>query len=115
MNWLPAKAHSLLLTVSGASICAVGAMAASLVFQRFPGRTLVPIVFVVLIAVLAAYFGLAAGILGTLIAALVFANWLYPPIGSLAVQNPGARAEIGWLLLGGVSLSFLLAPESHRR
>jgi K+-sensing histidine kinase KdpD len=115
MKSLQPKAHSLLLTLSGASICAAGALVASMVFQRFPGRTLVPVVFVVLIAVLAAYFGLAAGILGTLIAAFVFANWLYLPIGSLAVQNPGARAEIAWLLLGGVSLSFLLAPESHRR
>jgi K+-sensing histidine kinase KdpD len=76
---------------------------------------MVPIVFIVLIAVLAAYFGVAAGILGTILAALIFADWLYAPFGSLAVQNAGARAEIGWLLLGGVSLSFLLAPESHRR
>lgn len=113
MKWLPAKTHSLLLTVSGAGICAVGALIASFVFQHFPGRTMVPIVFVVLIAVLAAYFGLAAGISGTLLAALIFAGWLYAPIGSIAVQNPGARAEIAWMLLGGVSLSFLLAPESR--
>ncbi len=102
--------------MTGASICAIGAVVASLLFHRFPGRALVPVVFVVLIAVLAAYFGAAAGILGTVLAALIFADWLYAPVGSLAVQGAGARAEIAWLLLGGVSLSFLLAPESrHHR
>jgi K+-sensing histidine kinase KdpD len=105
----------LLLTLAGTGICTAGAAIAAAVFTRFPGRAFVPIIFVVLIAISAAYFGAAAGMLGTLIAALVFATWLYAPIGGLAVQNPAARTALEWMVLGGVSLSFLLAPESPHK
>jgi K+-sensing histidine kinase KdpD len=115
MTKLPLKMHSLLLTATGAGLCAIAALIASAIFSRFPGRALVPIVFVILIAILAAHFGVAAGILGTIMAAFVFADWLYPPVGSVAVQGQAARAELAWMLLGGVSLSYLLGLEPQER
>jgi K+-sensing histidine kinase KdpD len=115
MQRLSPKLHSLLLTATGATLCAIAAFVASVVFNRFPGRALVPLVFVILIAILAAHFGVAAGIFGTVLSALIFANWLYQPLGSIAVQSQAARAELAWMLLGGVSLSYLLGLEPHER
>ena len=107
--------HSLLLTSTGAGLCAIAALLASVIFNRSSGRALVPLVFVILIAIMAARFGVAAGILGTLLAAFVFADWLYAPLGSIAVRSQAARAELAWMLLGGVSLSYLLGLEPHQR
>ena len=104
----------MLLTTTGAGLCTIAALIASVIFNRFPGRALVPLVFVVLIAILAAHFGVAAGILGTIMAAFVFADWLYPPVG-IAVRGQAARAELAWMLLGGVSLSYLVGLEPHER
>src|SRR5215472_311047 len=109
------RLHSLLLTATGASLGTIAALIASVIFNRSPGRALVPLVFIVLIAILAAHFGVAAGILGTIMAAFVFADRLYPSVGSLAVQGQAARAELAWLLLGGVSLSYLVGLEPHER
>jgi hypothetical protein len=46
---------------------------------------------------------------------VIFATWLYAPHGDLTVQNSGARASLGWMILAGTSLSFLLAPAPESR
>lgn len=107
------RLHSLLLTATGAALCVASAIAATVIFAHVPGRSFVPVAFIVVAAVLAAYFGSAAGIFGIALAALIFANWLYPPFGSIQVANAAARAELAWMLLGGVSLSYLLGGEIH--
>lgn len=70
----------------------------------------VPIAFVIVVLLIAQAFGAAAGILGSLIAAIMFAVWLYPPLGRVAVHSSEARSSLGWMILAGTSLSFLLAP-----
>jgi K+-sensing histidine kinase KdpD len=58
-------------------------------------------------------FGRTVGILGSIIGALVFARSLYVPLGSFSIQDQGARSGVAWMLLAGVTLSYLLLP-SHR-
>jgi hypothetical protein len=48
--------------------------------------------------------------LSSLLAAVVFATWLYAPHGNLEVQSAAARGSLGWMILAGTSLSYLLAP-----
>lgn len=109
----PVFENSTVRTLAGVSVSAVAAvLVCSLVRQ--PANWL-PLAFVVVVLAVALVFGAAAGILSSLLAALFFAIWLYQPLGNLAVQSAGARAAIGWMILVGTSLSFLLAPEPPRQ
>ena len=72
-------------------------------------RHFLPAVFVVIVVAVALRYGALAGVVGSLVCAAVFARWLYPPLGSLRVQDSVARDHIGWMLLAGISLSYLLA------
>jgi K+-sensing histidine kinase KdpD len=53
-----------------------------------------------------------AGILGTVLAALVFAVFLLPPRGTLHVANDVAKSNLAWMLLIGIAFSFLFAPPT---
>jgi K+-sensing histidine kinase KdpD len=70
-----------------------------------------PAAFTAVVLVVARRFGTLSGVLGTVASALVFAFFLFSPFGTLHVANPHARESLQWLLLGGVSLSFLFPSE----
>jgi K+-sensing histidine kinase KdpD len=72
----------------------------------------VPLLFIVVLLLVAGLFGARAGILGTVLAALVFAAFLFGPIGSVNVSSDSARANLGWMLLSGIVFSFLFAPST---
>jgi K+-sensing histidine kinase KdpD len=91
------------------SLAAVGAIAAA---EGHSWKNLVPLVFTVVLLVIGALFGSKAGILGTVLAALVFAIFLFGPIGNISVANESARSNLGWMLLIGIGFSFLFAPPS---
>jgi K+-sensing histidine kinase KdpD len=69
---------------------------------------MVPIIFLVIITVLAIHCGSRTGVVGTLISAALFALYLFPPIGSFLVHDLGQRTSLGWFLVGGVTLSILI-------
>jgi uncharacterized membrane protein YphA (DoxX/SURF4 family) len=52
-----------------------------------------------------ARFGAEAGTLGTVIAAFIFAELLFEPFLSFVVNNPIERANLGWMVLGGLVIS----------
>jgi len=59
----------------------------------------------------AARFGVATGVLGSVASALLLAYFVYAPEYSLRIVSRDARSELSWLLLGGISLSFLFTPR----
>jgi K+-sensing histidine kinase KdpD len=91
------------------SLAAIGAIAAS---EGHSWKNLVPLVFTVVLLIIAAFLGSKAGILGTVMAALVFAIFLFGPAGNVSVANESARSNLGWMLLIGIGFSFLFAPPS---
>jgi len=93
----------------------MGAVLATVWFAAPATRNLVPVVFVVIVVLVALRFGALAGIVGSLVGAAIFAGWLYAPVGSLHVKDTGARDQIGWMVLAGISLSYLLAPKLSGR
>ncbi len=103
---VPRKAIS---TLTAVMVLAAAAGLACLALATSSTRTLVPAVFVVAVVLVALRFGALAGILGSLAGAVIFAHWLYPPLGSLRIQDAAARDHLGWMLLAGISLSYLLA------
>lgn len=95
----------------GGSLCFVAAIVASAVASGHPWKTFVPLIFTVVLLLNARFFGVRAGLLGTVLAALVFADYLFSPVG-IQVANESARANLGWMLLIGIGFSFLFAPPT---
>ena len=75
-------------------------------------KDMVPLIFTTVLLIIAAVFGSRAGILGTVLATLVFAAFLFAPAGSISVASESARDNLGWMLLIGIAFSFLFAPPT---
>ncbi len=114
---MPTAYSRLVRPLIGIAVCAGGAAFFTAVFGRRPSAVWLPIAFIAIVFVVAVRFGTLVGILGSLAAAAVFAYFLFAPLGRLAVEDSAARSNIGWLLLGGTVISFLVAPgiEEKRR
>jgi K+-sensing histidine kinase KdpD len=98
----------------GALVCALAAVALSAAADGHAWKNLVPLIFTAVLLLIAVLFGARAGILGTVLAALIFASFLFGPVGNLQVANESARANLGWMLLIGVGFSFLFAPPASK-
>jgi K+-sensing histidine kinase KdpD len=96
----------------GGLLCALAAVGFSAAAGGHAWKNEVPLIFTAVLLITAAVFGARAGILGTVLAALVFAGFLFGPVGSIQVANDSARANLGWMLLIGIGFSFLFAPPS---
>jgi K+-sensing histidine kinase KdpD len=96
----------------GALLCALAAVGASAVAIGHSWTVSVPLVFIAILLLISSIFGTRAGILGTVLAALIFSAFLYSPLGSFHVDNQTAKGNLAWMLLIGVSFSFLFAPSS---
>jgi K+-sensing histidine kinase KdpD len=95
---------------AGVALCAAAAWTVTLVPWQ-SARGFIPTVFLVFVLGLGMLFGRMVGILGSIIGALVFARSLYVPLGSFSIHDQGARAGVAWMLLAGVTLSYLLLPS----
>jgi K+-sensing histidine kinase KdpD len=98
--------------VIGSVLSAAAAGAASLIAGGYHWRIFVPLIFTFVLLLVALVFGAGAGIIGTLLAAAVFAAFLFQPLGRLQVGDSAARTNLAWMLLIGVSFSFLFAPPT---
>src|SRR5690349_16010688 len=80
--------------VTGTAISAALAMFLIYSARGTPRSLLVPIVFIVFIILCARYFGLLAGIAGSVLATGLFALFLYEPYGRLAVKDHQAELNL---------------------
>ena len=97
----------------GGLICASAALGACVLAAGHPWNVWVPLFFTGVLLLTALRFGVRAGVLGTLAATFVFAEFLFSPAGSLRVSS-AARSNLGWMLLIGIGLSFLFAPPTSK-
>ncbi len=98
--------------IIGALLCGAGAGMVTLVAANYTWRVFVPLAFTLVLLLISLIFGARAGIIGTLLAAAVFAAFLFPPLGNISVIDDGARSNIAWMLLIGFAFSFLFAPPT---
>ena len=98
--------------ILGSAVCGLAALGFSAVASGHTWKNTVPLVFIAILLTIAAMFGVRAGIIGTVLAALVFATFLFGPGGKVSVASDAARTNIGWMLLIGIAFSFLFAPSS---
>ncbi len=114
MKWNDGLKHPNLLamvdSLVGASVCGFIAALAIAVARGHSWEVMVPLLFTGVLLLVSLIFGVRAGIMGTVLAAVIFALFLFHPRGSLQVTDSAARANLAWMLLLGVSLSFFFAP-----
>lgn len=96
----------------GTLLSAVFASILSVLFYRSPMRGFLPLAFVVILVLLSRRFGVSVSLTGSLTAAIIFAMFLFPPLGSARVENEHARMNLGWMVLCAVAVSYLLYPRS---
>ncbi|HYG99665.1 MAG TPA: DUF4118 domain-containing protein [Terriglobales bacterium] len=101
--------------IAGLLLCAAAALGVAAFSAPQPWRLFVPLAFAVFILVLAARYGFFVSLFGSLTAAAIFAYFLYDPLGSFRVASQAERSNLGWMLLGSISLSYLLLPERSRK
>lgn len=106
------KFHRPVNVLIGTLLSAVFASVLTLLFHRSTMRGFLPLAFVIVLVLLSRRFGVGVSLAGSLIAAIIFAAFLFPPLGSARVENEQARASLGWMVLCAVAVSYLLYPKT---
>src|SRR5207245_7177969 len=78
----------------GVALCAVAAEGLTLAFDSTPFTVFLPLIFLGIIILVALRFGNASGVIGTIVAALTFAVFLFEPTLSLEVKNSAERSNL---------------------
>ena len=102
---------SFLDTVIGTMLCTSAAALLAALFASSSVRLALPLICLTVVLAVAARFGATTGILSSVLSAMLLAYFVFSPVNSLHVTDTTARSNLGWLLLGGISLSFLFAPS----
>lgn len=110
----PSTLLALLDTAIGTLLCASVALVLALVFNQTRLEFALPLICLAVVLSVAARFGVATGVLGSIVSAFLFAYFVYSPEGSFHIASADARANVSWLLLGGISLSFLFTPRREQ-
>ncbi len=107
--------RSNLAAIVGILVCAWSAALLSMVFHHSTSKVMVPILFIAVVILVSVRCGVWSGLVGSAIATLIFAVFLFPPLGSPEVSNKSARANLAWLILGGLTSSYLLGSTAKNR
>lgn len=98
--------------VPGLILCIGTAALLSILFNDdSESRVIAPWICLLAVVFAGMLFGRLSGLVGSLAASLTFAVWLFPPVGSLAVQN---SLDLGILLgfqLIGVGVASVCPPQ----
>jgi K+-sensing histidine kinase KdpD len=100
------QAYVWLNTLIGILACSISASLLILVTRGTAFRPMIPLFFIVVIVAVALRFGMLASSLGALVATMLFAYFLFTPVGSFRVQKGEARTNLVWMLLVGVPVGY---------
>ena len=95
----------------GAVISNLAAASFVAIFWASPHRSLVPLIFLVVVSYVALRFGHIAALIGTIGAALLFASVLFEPRPSLAMSNPIERDLLFTMVILGICASEILGRQ----
>ncbi len=96
----------------GAGCCAIASAALTPIFKQSSFSSSAPLIFLIVIVVVAVRFGNFAGMLGTIAGALIFAVFLFEPRFSIEIKDVSSRNHLIWMVLIGVVVSDLLGAYS---
>ncbi len=95
----------------GASICGLVAVLASTVARGHSWQIVTPLLFTGVLLLISIVFGVRAGVLGTLVATVIFALLLFR-IEDIKLADQAAKGNLAWMLLLGLCFAFFFAPPS---
>jgi K+-sensing histidine kinase KdpD len=89
MSFIPQSSRIAQHALFGASFCAgVTALMCALVDDSWESRASVPVIALLGVIFTSQFWGRVAGFVGSFAASLVFDACLFPPFGSLAIEDP---------------------------
>lgn len=103
--------HRWIRPAIGITLCVAIAVVSSAMLEGSSFSRWLPLATLVFVVLIASRFGAAAGVFGTIAAAIVFAGLLFAPKLSLRVEDTTQRSNLIWMLIAGVALSDLLGPH----
>lgn len=95
--------------IVGTLLSVAVAVLLTVLYAGRPSRAMVPLAFTVALLVIAFRYGASVGLVGSLLAAGIFALFLFAPEGSLRVESGDARRNLAWMMLAGITLPYLLS------
>ena len=93
-------------TAIGAAFCGIIAAVLSLVMRHAGDKSLLPLIFIVVLVAAALRYGMLATILGAVLATTIFAYLLFVPVGSFKVQKGEARTNLTWMVMVGIPAAY---------
>lgn len=102
--------RALMRPLFGLLCCVAAALLTSHIAEDYKWRGFVPILFIAVIVFLSSRYGMTVSVLGSIASAMIFAWFLLPPLGNFRVSDPVERGNLAWMLLGGVTIPFLILP-----
>jgi K+-sensing histidine kinase KdpD len=93
-------------TAIGAAFCGIIAAVLSLVMRNAGDKSLLPLIFIVVLVAAALRYGMLAAILGAVLATTIFAYLLFVPVGSFKVQKGKARTNLTWMVMIGIPAAY---------
>lgn len=109
------KLLSTLQSTIGIAISALCAIGMALIFSRTHWKLAAPFLFATVLVFLSSRFGAMVSVVGSLLAAMIFATFLFSPLHSFHVANASERATLAWMILLSISASYLLFPTRTDR
>lgn len=100
-------------TIVGVLLSTAAAFITAFIFAGRPSRVFIPLLFVFVLIAFAARYGVLVSVIGSALTALIFARYMYAPIGSLGIESAAAKANLGWMMLCAITVSYLLFPPSN--
>jgi len=91
-------------------LCGTSAIVAAHLFREYSFSLYLPLGFIAVFLGATILWGRVAGIVGSVISAITFMFFLFSPVGSLAVSNAAARANLLCMVLAGFIVSYFAEP-----
>jgi K+-sensing histidine kinase KdpD len=98
----------------GVASCATLAACTIPFFYASSDKTVLPLIFLGIVVMVAIAFGNLAGVLGTVVAAALFALFLFEPRWSISIQDATAKDHLIWMVILGIVLSELFGRFPKR-
>lgn len=93
--------------------CAAAAGVITAFLRRSSGVESLPLLFLVIVAVVAHRFGTSGAIVGLVSGGIVFAEFLFPPIGELRIDDDPARTNVVMMLLFGMAVAYFYGANKN--
>lgn len=82
-----------------ALVCASFAFVVSVAAQKKSDNSTIPLWFLAVVLVVVLRYGALAGVLATTLSGLVFATYLFEPLGTVAIKDADQKNSLMWMLI----------------